>query len=292
MKKIIAALLVLVMALSLCACDSSDYKEAMELYNLGDYAQARTMFVALADYEDSADMVNKCDYQMAQDYMIDGKYEEAKALFVQLGDYEDSAARAKDCSYNIAKASMSAGEYQKARELFIELGDYEDSAAIVVIAAQNMFIAYVEQQGQLVEKSSDNSNGTVLHAENGELVVAYAYKTTGIIAIDMKIGAVMQPGDKQVLLVGTDELSTYAAYYTATASGTWDIENYTKGGKMAWEDFDISGRTAQGTAYEQKNSWLDLFLTTGVGDIAEHIEKALGESGLGLTMKDIGFTNY
>ena len=255
MKKIIAALLVLVMALSLCACDSSDYKEAMELYNLGDYAQARTMFVALADYEDSADMVNKCDYQMAQDYMIDGKYEEAKALFVQLGDYEDSAAN-------------------------------------VVIAAQNMFIAYVEQQGQLVEKSSDNYETTVLIAENGELVAAYAYKTIGIIAIDVEIGAVMKPGDKQVLLVGTDEVSSYAAYYTATASGTWDIENYTKGGKMAWEDFDISGRTSHGTAFEQKNSFLDLFLTTGVGDIAEHIEKALGESGLGLTMKDIGFTNY
>ena len=292
MKKIITALLVLVMALSLCACDSSDYKEAMELYNLGNYEQARTMFVALADYEDSAEMVNKCDYQLALEYMGLGKYEEAKALFVQLGDYEDSAKMVKDCSYNIAKASMDAGEYQKARELFIELGDYEDSAANVVIAAQNMFIAYVEQQGQLVEKSSDNSNGTVLSVENGELIAAYAYKTTGIIEIDMKIGAILKPGDKQVLLVGTDKLSTYAAYYSATASCTWDIENYTKGGIMDWENFEISGRNAQGASYEQKNSWLDLFLTTGVGDIAEHIEKALGESGLGLTMKDIGFTNY
>ena len=176
--------------------------------------------------------------------------------------------------------------------MFEELGDYEDSAGNALIAAQYMLIEYLEPKGELVERSDDNSNGTVLKVEGNRLVMAYLYKTTGLININMRIGTALEPGSEQLLLVGTDELSTYAAHYTASASCVWDIENYTKDGKMEWKEFEISGKDAQGADYSQSNAWLDLFLTTGVSNIATHLEKVLEESRLGLTMKDIGFANY
>ena len=292
MKRITVVVLVLAMALSLCACKSSDYKEALELYEDERYEQARGIFVELGDYKNSGEMVNQCDYQLALVHMEDGEYEEAKAIFVKLDGFEDSAEKIVECDYQMALDALDNGEYQQARELFLELGDYEDSAENAMIAAQYMLIKYIEPKGELVERSDDNSNGTVLKVEGNRLVVAYLYKTTGLINIDMRIGTVLEPGEKQAILTGTDKLSTYAAHYTASASCNWDIENYTKDGEMEWAEFEISGKTAQGTAYPQENAWLDLFLTTGVSNISKHIEKVLGESGLGLTMKDIGFVNY
>lgn len=159
-------------------------------------------------------------------------------------------------------------------------------------AAQHMLIDHVKSKGQLVKKSDDNSEATILEVDGDQMVAAYIYKVTGIINIDLRIGTLLKPGSQQLVLAGTDTLSTYAAYYTASASCTWDIENYKQDTKMAWEDFEVSGKTAQGTVYPQDTTWLNMFLTSGVKDIAGHIAQVLEESGLGLTMKDIGFTNY
>lgn len=294
MKKILAFVLAVLMLLSLTACDnkSKDYETAMGLYNEGQYEQARELFEELADYEDSAEMVKKCDYQLALEYMAADKYEDAKALFVKLGNYEDSANMVKSCDYKIAMAKMEAGEYQEAREIFIALGDYKDSAANTVIAAQNMLVAYVKKQGRLMEKSADNPYGTVLEIVDGELTVMFQSKTTGLLNVDLRIGAILKPGDQKVVFVGTEETSSYAAYYTASASGIWDIPNYEKMGEMSWNEFEISGKTAQGNAYTQEQSLLNIMVTSGIGMIAEHIEKVLEDSGLGLTMADLGFISY
>ena len=42
---------------SLMSCDDLDYKKAIKLLDEGKYEEARDIFLALGDYEDSADIV-------------------------------------------------------------------------------------------------------------------------------------------------------------------------------------------------------------------------------------------
>lgn len=63
-KKLLAILILCITVFSLTACDSSDYKKAMSLYESGDYEEAAKMFVELGDYEDSAEMAVKAEEQL------------------------------------------------------------------------------------------------------------------------------------------------------------------------------------------------------------------------------------
>lgn len=65
LKKFLCLALSIILVLSLSACDSSDYKKAMELYESGDLDGAITAFSVLGDYEDSEDMVLKIKYEKA-----------------------------------------------------------------------------------------------------------------------------------------------------------------------------------------------------------------------------------
>ena len=51
MKKIICVLFVVVLSLSLCACDLIDYEKAMARYYDGDLESARRIFISLNDYK-------------------------------------------------------------------------------------------------------------------------------------------------------------------------------------------------------------------------------------------------
>lgn len=255
MKRIIAMMLALVLALSLCGCDSSDYKKAMEAFDSGDYATAREIFVELGDYEDSADMVIQCDYQQALAY-------------------------------------LDEGEYAQARELFLELGDYEDCKENAMTAAQYMLMEYVEENGEFKKVNPDNYDGIVIQVDNDMVIVAYMYKMTGIINVDLRIGTGIKPGSNDFLIVGTDKTSSHAAYYNAEATLAIKLGAYTQGDKLTWEEFEVNGTNAQGSAYTQDATMLNIFLTSGVKNMTAYLEEVLEQSGLGLTMEDIGFTGY
>lgn len=96
-KRVLAIGLIAAAALSLTACDSSDYKKATSLYEDGQYAEAAEQFEALGDYEDSAEMVLTCKYAEAKELFEAADYEAAKVLFTELADYEDSAQMIQEC---------------------------------------------------------------------------------------------------------------------------------------------------------------------------------------------------
>jgi TolA-binding protein len=109
-------------------CSSSDYKNAMSMYEAGQYEEAATIFTELGDYEDSSAMVLTCQYEGAKSDYDAGDYDGAKETFTALGDYEDSADWVLACTYGQAKTLADAGNYEEAKALFSELGDYQDSA--------------------------------------------------------------------------------------------------------------------------------------------------------------------
>lgn len=101
----------------------------------------------------------KRTYDEADALMADGKYEDASNTFLALGDYEDSAERAKNASYEWASSLFDKGEYDEAAVVFAELGDYKDSAERVESSgAEKKYVEAVallegepEEQGQAKE---------------------------------------------------------------------------------------------------------------------------------------------
>lgn len=64
MKKALSTMLIVLMVLIFSGCDSSDYKKATELFEQGEFAQARDIFAELEDYEDSQEKVRLCDIEI------------------------------------------------------------------------------------------------------------------------------------------------------------------------------------------------------------------------------------
>lgn len=287
MKRAIAIVLVLVLALSLCGCDRADYKKAMAAYEADDYETARAIFVGLGDYEDSPKMVMECDYWLALGYMEAGDYQQARDLFTTLGDHRDSADQAKECDYQLALESLRAGDYQKAREMFVKLGDYEDSQIKAQEAAYGMLVEYV-----LGKESVVSGNAILTTSKSGNLLIGYYFKNTGGINLQITLAGEIRPGEAEIKLSGSDKTSSYAAYYEASGTAMWNKETYCSGDKMTWSEYRVSGRTAQGTAYTKELTFMYAMLTSSVKDMSALLEKVLVESGLGLTMADIGFTAY
>lgn len=253
MKKIIAVLLVLIMAISLCACDSADYKEATELFDSGNYRAARAIFAELGDYEDSAQMVKECDYRQAVDYI----------------EKEDYAA---------------------ARELLLSLGDYKDSADLLMTTNWSLLIAYVEEQDQLL-KTEGKGTGTLISVQDGTLCLAYAMNYS-VLGMESSIGIAMDPETCTAVVYGEESVDSGVAWYEAEATATWDFATYVNGDILDWETFDIVGITAYGSSYTRDLSMLNLMLTTALKETTIHLEEVLNESGLGLTMADLGFAAY
>lgn len=328
MKKIIALMLILSMALSLCACKSSDYKEAMDHYDSDKFSRARKIFAELGDYKDSAEMVLECDYQQALVYMDEGDLSEARELFLELGDYEDSARKASECGYQLASACLDEGDLSKARELFLALGDYMDSAEMVsqcdyrqalacmdvgdFVSARALFLELGDYEdcrervahaarGILINYVKENeipdskvTDGTYIRiTENdGALLMAYVMEFTGIINMDVRIGMQFYI-DGTGLLAGSEDVLTHAADWEAEAASDWDISAYESGDALGWDHLEASGYNANGKVYDNESTlMLRMLQTAALEKSTAYLAQVLADSGLGLTMADIGFISY
>lgn len=106
MKKGFAFLLVIALLMSLCACDSSDYKKAADAMEAGDYSSALPVFETLGDYKDSAARATECRYQLALADLSSGSFEKAIEAFEALGSFADSAERAAEARIGLVKQKI------------------------------------------------------------------------------------------------------------------------------------------------------------------------------------------
>lgn len=107
------------------------YKEALTLYQNGEYKQAESRFAELGNYRDSEQYLQDIPYRIAEDLLEKGKYEAARNAFLELGDYRDSADRAKETAYLYAQTLQADGDYITARKWFEDAEPYNDSIACV-----------------------------------------------------------------------------------------------------------------------------------------------------------------
>jgi hypothetical protein len=230
-------------------------------------------------------------YNEAVDLMHSKKYEDAIEIFSELDGYKDSETKIKECNYKIAVKLMDDEKFEEAREIFLSLGDHGESAQMAITAAQYMLVDYLNGKEVDIEIINEYS-ATGIQYEDGKLYMAYMFISETAIEVNLSVGILMAPGETEVLLIGTDSLSSYSAYYEAEATTYIDFTTYKSGDTITWEDFSVTGRTAQGTRYTQSETFLDAAPTSAMTNIAQHLESLLEESGLGLTMADIGFSSY
>ena len=230
-------------------------------------------------------------YNEAVDLMHSKKYEDAIEIFSELDGYKDSETKINECNYKIAVKLMDDEKFEEAREIFLSLGEHGESAQMAITAAQYMLIDYLDGKEVDIEIINEYS-ATGIQYEDGKLYMAYMFVSETAIEVNLSVGILMAPGETEVLLIGNDSLSTYSAYYEAEATTYIDFTTYKSGDTITWEDFSVTGRTAQGTRYTQSETLLDAAPTSAMTNITQHLESLLEESGLGLTMADIGFSSY
>lgn len=120
------AVLTLAMLLLLTGCDALDYRDAIALYNAGEFSQAADRFAQIPDYEDSAQLYTRARYWQALELYNAGQFTEAAEVFAPLGNYEDSKQLHTRCYYNLAVQTMEAGDYTDAITQFESLDGFED----------------------------------------------------------------------------------------------------------------------------------------------------------------------
>lgn len=281
----------LVLCLSLAGCKSQDYEEAMALYVDGDYAAACTIFTELGDYEDSEEMVRKSKYAMATEYLNEDNFAQAADVFEELGDYEDSVEKAKECRYQQACELLTAGDLEAAREIFTNLRDYKDSEDRLKNLGWYVFHAYISQVGEI------EIDRVTLTAQANTIVATYEYVSKDSDSnTEMTITAEIGTDNEEVLIYGSSEMTVYGASYGSAScadegEGTWDISTYKSGDSVYWDDYESTGARRNGRLI----SYMDGLAKrpgSSLKNIASAIAQALEESGLGLTMADIGFTSY
>ena len=85
-RSFLLVILVLLLFVSMTGCEDLDYRDAIRLYNDGDYEAAAEIFYALGDFEKCPELYTDCQYWIAVDLAEEGNFEKALPRFWKLGD--------------------------------------------------------------------------------------------------------------------------------------------------------------------------------------------------------------
>lgn len=274
MKRIVGFLLCVALLLSLCGCNSQDYKKAAALYQDGDFSSA-------------------------------------KVIFDELGDYEDAAAMSKDCSYNMAIELLNDGAYSEAYALFAELGNYKDSAEYAAQAKWGMLYQYIEENGTYHEDLEHKVLSITVEddSEDGQEHIAYIFADD---PYNIVIGYRNHVEDSQFLILrnfsinlerGKNEsawtcsfgTSILGGYRLDVGTGSVCIDTCTTNTSLEAETYFCEIKDPYGkesTTTDRTNKGFILFESTvsmGLEEVLTYVPKILKSTGLPIEMKDLGF---
>ena len=174
------------------------YNNAIELYEAGDYEQAKELFDQLADYEDSSDWSAKCSdeiqnekelasrYDKAVYFLENGGFKSAVEEFKALGEYSDSAEMLKiaETYYDTYKQLVKCdkeGDYIGAKEALNKIADRLDEETY------EKYSDYIESYGPWVgsyEFDSGDANAISLTKNNVNKITVKVIKHELIIEYD------------------------------------------------------------------------------------------------------------
>lgn len=298
--------MICVLLVSMTGCDALDYRDAIDLYNAGQFDEAADMFFELGDFEDSEALFTSSHYWAAVTRMEAGNYSEALPRFIKLGDYEDSAQRVTECTYQLAVAAFDAGNFADARNYFAELADYRQTQeylrqinwqqlydAIAAAGFNNIsgFIIEKEIDGKLFSISAMHHDHTtqelqmsVSFGENSDFL--YSDNLDITLTRDSTIAS-FKAGSGFGMDFGDGRIGS-----TQSASGRLDITTCTPDTPLVIESFTKYVEDNQGNLTESKDpadSLMNDVMAENMNDLMTVIPELLKEAGIEVTLKDIGF---
>ena len=131
-RKYIALLLIAAIVLSLTACQSSDYKKAVELQETGYFEEAIELFTELGDYKDSSERILETYYTKGESLALSGEYGQAIFAFQSAENYKDAPVQIQNNQNNLydrGVALVALGNYSEAIQLLeIVIDSYPSDA--------------------------------------------------------------------------------------------------------------------------------------------------------------------
>lgn len=315
MKRILAAVLAVVLCLGMSGCalfDGFKYMDAMELYEAGSYEEALAIFTELADYADSQAMVELCrknldniqaeaQYSQAESLFAAGDYEAAMEIYTALSMYKDSPIKVVSCQYALAELCMEAEDYRGAFGWFEQLGGYQDSPQKMEEARWLWFWDYLVKNGPVQYLANpEGTNVLSLSAlEEGRLLLTYKAEGSllGIPYSDelkISFGRFGADAAYEAYCV-----SNAASVVTEEAAGTLYTTSFLPGAPVAIEQFrqTITVEYEDGTEAPEPVVTEDpeqMLLIKGLINTAQlavqaGLESLIAETGAPVSLQDLGF---
>lgn len=158
------------------------YETADKYYHAGDYENAYGWFLALKDYEDSAEKAGLA--QEAWKAAVYGQAVSAKGddvnrayiLFLSLNDYQDSAALAESLKpiataqgvYAAAEALAQEGRYEQAKLGFETVSGYEDSQERIARLSEDIRRRQAFRQAMFLRAIGEEEQANAMFKELGD----------------------------------------------------------------------------------------------------------------------------
>lgn len=183
----IAVLAVAAIIISGMVKKSNDYNTAIAYVDEGAYDKAIALFVALDDYKDSAEWIQKANneklYSQAVTSLECGDFDDAISGFSDLGEYRDSAEKLEEAQmgkkYQYAISLLDSNATQEdAYYIFLELSDYKDAMTyaddFLLLPVLKTYSSYIHElkydtYGRIIQDEFANTSP----AFHGKWVYAY-----------------------------------------------------------------------------------------------------------------------
>ena len=186
------------------------YQPAVNAYVRGDYAEAITLFTAVADYKDSAEQIKKSQYALAGQ-METSQPEKAAELYAALGDYSDAAEKLTAVRYAQAEAALAAGDatgIDQAITILKGMTDHPDAPARLADATFAKAEILLQQgdhaaaRALIADYAADARAANVFTACDyaAALALAEAGKTNEALAAFEALGDYADAADKAALM--------------------------------------------------------------------------------------------
>ena len=295
LKATIAATMICMLMVSLTGCDALDYRDAIDLYNSGDYAQAAEIFAELGDFEDSTRLEKLSRYWIAVDTMQSGDYEAAIPLLEVMGSYEDCAERITECHYQLALQAFTAGDLSAAEASFRQLSDYREAPEYLRQITWQKFFDTIAETPLRLEKD-EKSYALIADTDANQLVFYVGSQTDNGYTFHSDLTITVTRDSMIAHFTATDGFSMGfrdgAIGSEQIMSGRVDITTCTADTVPAIDTFEKTVHDNQGgttTSEDPADSLMTEAMLQNFRDLMSVIPELITETGFELTLHDIGF---
>lgn len=302
-RSFLLVILVLLLFVSMTGCEDLDYRDAIRLYNDGDYEAAAEIFYALGDFEKCPELYTDCQYWLAVDLAEEGNFEKALPRFWKLGDYRNSPQWVTECKYQIAVAAFDEGQFKDAELTLRKMTDYKQSAEYL------RRMNWVAMYDAIVNVGFNAISITHITTQIGgkEYSIAadtYSYELEFSVS-EWKTDDFLFDDSLKITLTRDSTVASYEAgsgfgmdylgdriYSSQTATGKIDITTCTPETKLVMETFEMHVEDNQGKitdSTDPADSLMNDAVAENLHDLLAVIPELLLDAGITVTLQDIGF---